>query len=111
MAFRKRKKIAKGLHLNFSGSGVGLGFKVMPGISFSLNSKGVYCNTSIPGTGFYSRNRISGGSSSTASNSQYYSSNEQQSDVAPLSSEIIAKIHADNDGTYTSEIYDENGGH
>lgn len=109
MAFRKRKKIAKGLHLNFSGSGVGLGFKVMPGISFSLNSKGVYCNTSIPGTGFYSRNRISGGSSSTASNSQYYSSNEQQSDVAPLSSEIIAKIHADNDGTYTSEIYDENG--
>lgn len=58
MAFRKRKKIAKGMHLNLLGSGIGFGYKLFPGLSFSINRNGVYCNTSIPGSGFYSRNKI-----------------------------------------------------
>lgn len=58
MAFRKRKSITKGLHLNFSGSGVGIGYELFPGLSLSANSKGLYCNTSVPGTGFYSRNKV-----------------------------------------------------
>lgn len=111
MAFRKRIKIAKGLHLNLSSSGIGLGFKMMPGLSYSLNSKGVYCNTSIPGTGFYSRNRISDNNSMDTSSHEEHASGELDNHIAPLtvSTEVTAKIHADNDGTYSVEIYDENG--
>lgn len=58
MAFRKRKNLTKGLHLSFSGNGVGIGYKLFPGLSISANANGLYCNTSIPGTGFYSRNKV-----------------------------------------------------
>lgn len=30
----------------------------MSGLSLSANTNGLYCNTSIPGTGFYSRNKV-----------------------------------------------------
>ena len=108
MAFRKRKKIAKGLHLNLSGSGAGLGYRLFPGLSFSLNRNGVYCNTSIPGSGFYSRNKITG-SSSINQGSYSYDSLSSPSYQSREKAEVEIHIHAENDGNYTTHIYDADG--
>ena len=57
MRFRKTVKIAKGVKMNASTSGVSftVGGK---GISLNLGSKGVFLNTSIPGTGLYDRHTL-----------------------------------------------------
>ena len=110
MAFRKRKKIAKGMHLNLSGSGIGFNYRLFPGLSFSINKNGMYCNTSIPGTGFYSRNKV-------------METNDNQkdipSDMASISSnnapsrgsiiEVAVDVQAKNDGSYTYKLYDLDG--
>lgn len=50
-------KLAPGLRMNFSGSGVS--WTVGPrGASLGFGKNGVHLNTGIPGTGFYSRQRI-----------------------------------------------------
>lgn len=59
--FRKRVKIAKGVHLNFSKSGVSVSAGVK-GLSVNTGKKGTYLNTGIPGTGLYSRTKLAGGS-------------------------------------------------
>lgn len=59
MSYRKRVKLMKGVHLNLSGSGVGVGFNLLPGVSFSMNKSGVYNNLSLPGTGLYKRTKLS----------------------------------------------------
>ena len=58
-SFRKRIKIAPGINLNVSKSGVSssIGGK---GFSVTAGKKGTYVNTSIPGTGIYDRKKISG---------------------------------------------------
>jgi len=68
MRFRRYIKIAPGIKLNLSKSGVSTTFG---GKGFSVNtgSKGTFLNTGIPGTGLYSRNKISGNPK------RYYSSN------------------------------------
>lgn len=55
--FRKRIKIAKGVNLNLSKSGIGasVGGK---GISLSTGKRGTYVNTSIPGTGLSNRTKV-----------------------------------------------------
>lgn len=110
MAFKKRKKIAKGLHLNLSGSGIGLGYRLFPGLSFSLNRNGVYCNTSIPGSGFYSRNKITGSSSISQGNYNHESlSSSSDQPREKIKTEFEIHIHAKNDGNYTTHIYDADG--
>ena len=61
--FRKYIKIAPGVKLNISKSGVSttLGGK---GASINVGKNGAYLNTSIPGTGLYNRQRISMGKKS-----------------------------------------------
>lgn len=58
--FRKRKKIAPGVNLNFSKNGIttSIGPK---GAKMSFGPNGTYLNTSIPGTGLYRRQKIDGG--------------------------------------------------
>lgn len=58
-SFRRRKKIAPGVHLNISKSGVStnIGKK---GASVTLGPKGSTLNIGIPGTGLYSRTKLSG---------------------------------------------------
>ena len=75
MRFRKSIKIAKGLKINLSKSGLSttIGGK---GLSFNLGKNGGYLNTSIPGTGLYSRNKIFGGSK----NKQYYTNENSNKD-------------------------------
>ena len=67
--FRKSVKIAPGLRLNISkrGTSVSIGPR---GAKLNIGKRGTYVTTSIPGTGIYSRTKISGGSK-TQRNSAY----------------------------------------
>ena len=64
--FRKRIKIAPGLTINVSRSGVSttIGSK---GASVNIGKNGTYLNTGIPGTGIYDRQRIGGGTNGRSS--------------------------------------------
>lgn len=63
--YRKRVKIAPGVHLNFSKNGVST--SVGPkGAKVTFGKNGTYMSTSIPGTGLYSRKKISGGKSTNS---------------------------------------------
>jgi hypothetical protein len=59
MRFRKPLKIAPGIKLNLSKSGVSttIGKK---GLSVNVGERGTYLNTGIPGTGVYNRQRLDG---------------------------------------------------
>ena len=59
-SYRKRVRIAPGVHLNLSRRGVSTTIGVR-GVSVNFGKKGTYVNTGIPGTGFYNRQKISGG--------------------------------------------------
>lgn len=59
-SFRKRIKVAPGVHLNVSKSGVST--SVGPrGAKITTGPKGTYLHTSIPGTGIYNRQKIGPG--------------------------------------------------
>src|SRR5262245_59046212 len=57
--FRKSIKLAPGLRMNVSSSGVSCNIGPR-GASISVGKRRTYLNTSIPGTGFSARERISG---------------------------------------------------
>lgn len=57
--FRKRKKIAPGIFINFGKSGISTTIGGH-GASVSFGSHGTYLNTGIPGSGLYSRQKLSG---------------------------------------------------
>lgn len=66
MRYRKRIKIAKGININLSKSGPSL--SVGPrGASLTVGKKGVYGNAGIPGTGLYTRKKLSGSNQTLAS--------------------------------------------
>lgn len=65
--YRKRVKIAPGVHLNISKKGLSTTVG-MRGASMTFGKNGAYVNTGIPGTGFYSRQKI-GGKQVTPTNS------------------------------------------
>ena len=58
-SYRKRVRIAPGVHLNLSRRGVSTTIGIR-GASVNFGKKGTYVNTGIPGTGFYNRQKISG---------------------------------------------------
>jgi hypothetical protein len=60
MRFRKSVKIAPGIKINLSKSGVSttIGGK---GISANIGSRGAFLNTGIPGTGISARHKLAGG--------------------------------------------------
>ena len=62
--YRKRIKIAPGIHLNLSKGGVSTSIGPK-GAKISIGKNGTYLNTSIPGTGLYSRQKILGTKTST----------------------------------------------
>ena len=78
--FRKRVKILPGVHLNISKTGTS--WSVGPrGASVNVGKRGVYVNTGIPGTGIYSRTKISGGSGNNNSDKHYSSKGEQENEA------------------------------
>ena len=64
--YRKRIKIAPGVYINLSKSGVSttIGTK---GASVNIGKNGTYLNTGIPGTGLYNRRKLSGNNNSYTS--------------------------------------------
>lgn len=60
LRYRKRVKVAPDVYLNLSKSGVSTTLKAGKGVSVSIGKNGTYLNTGIPGTGLYSRQKISG---------------------------------------------------
>ena len=71
---RKRVKIAPGVHLNFSKNGVSTSIGPK-GAKVTFGRNGTYMNTSIPGTGLYRRQKISGGIGSSPTTNRTNSSN------------------------------------
>lgn len=59
--FRRRIKVAPGVHLNLGKNGVSTSIGTR-GASISMGPNGTYLNTSIPGTGIYNRQKIVGSS-------------------------------------------------
>ena len=59
LSFRKRVKIAPGIYVNLSKSGVSTSIGPR-GAKVSFGQNGTYINTGIPGTGLYSRRKIGG---------------------------------------------------
>lgn len=57
LRFRRSVKLAPGLRLNFSGSGMSLTAGPR-GASVNFGSRGAFLNSGIPGTGLYSRSRL-----------------------------------------------------
>ncbi len=69
-SFRKRIKIAPGVHLNIGKNGVSTTVGKR-GASVTFGKNGTYMNTSIPGTGLRYRSKISGNKKQTSSSSYY----------------------------------------
>lgn len=73
LRFRRSVKLAPGIRMNFSGSGVSwtLGPR---GASVGIGKRGTYLNSGIPGTGFYARERIGGSGAGSRARASSYSS-------------------------------------
>jgi hypothetical protein len=93
MRFRRRVKLLPGVHLNISGSGLGVSFGPR-GASISFGPTGTYSNVSISGTGFYSRAKLS-------------SQRPQRSSLPGGAAEMQVRITLDDDGTVL--IRDQDG--
>lgn len=72
LRFRRSVKLAPGIRMNFSGSGVSwtLGPR---GASVGIGKRGTYLNTGIPGTGFYARERMGGSRTGNRARATSYS--------------------------------------
>ncbi len=95
MAFRFRKsvKLAPGIRMNFSGSG--LSWTVGPrGASIGIGKRGTYLNSGIPGTGFSSRQRLGGGGSAAGRSSA------RSTPRQTMQMEVTVSV-SDEDGTIT----------
>lgn len=62
--FRKRIKILPGLHMNVSKSGTSCSIGAR-GVKVNFGKRGTYVTTGIPGTGIYSRTKVSGNNMSS----------------------------------------------
>jgi hypothetical protein len=58
--FRRRIKLAPGLHLNVSGSGLSLSAGPKGASMTFVKRRGSYANAGLPGTGIYARQRVPG---------------------------------------------------
>ena len=64
--FRKRIKIAPGIHLNLSKGGISTSIGPR-GAKVTIGKNGTYLNKGVPGTGLYSREKLSCGNNSSNS--------------------------------------------
>lgn len=86
--YRKRVKIAPGVHLNFSKNGVSTSIGPK-GAKVTFGKNGTYMSTSIPGTGLYSRQKIGSGIGSSSTTNRTNSSNSNGCLITGLSIVII----------------------
>lgn len=94
--FRKSFKLAPGLRMNLSGSGVS--WTVGPrGASVGFSKRGTFLNTGIPGTGFYQRQLLSGGSGRSGGSNSGSSSRGSSGQTVNMN----ATVSVQDDGTIT----------
>ena len=86
--YRKRVKIAPGVHLNFSKNGVSTSIGPK-GARVTFGKNGTYMSTSIPGTGLYSRQKIGSGIGSSSTTNRTNSLNSNGCLITGLSIVII----------------------
>lgn len=100
MRYRKSIRLAKGLRINVSKSGLSLSAGI-PGLSITQGSRGTYLNAGIPGTGLYDRKRIDGGSRSiTAQHTRNNATREYNEVPITISIDENGKIeHSLEDGS------------
>lgn len=82
-SFRKRIKIAPGMHINLSKSGVSTSIGPK-GAKVTMGPRGTYLHTGIPGTGIYNRQKIGpgvGGDTPTTTPNSLYTPNINPSHV------------------------------
>lgn len=82
VCYRKRINLGKGFGINISKSGLSFSMGI-PGFRITMGSKGTYVHSSIPGTGIYSRKKISGYSSPKSNrhvehNAHYYAAKQME---------------------------------
>ena len=71
-SFRKKIKVAPGVNINLSKSGMSTSFGPK-GAKMTVGPKGTYIHTSIPGTGLYSRRKLSSNQQNTGSQGSSFS--------------------------------------
>jgi hypothetical protein len=81
--FRKRIKILPGLTINFGKKGVSATIGAR-GASLNIGKKGIYSNLSVPGTGIYMREKISGTEAKNANKNQPTFHNNLYSTSVPI---------------------------
>ncbi|ADV48759.1 hypothetical protein Celal_1447 [Cellulophaga algicola DSM 14237] len=96
MRYRNRIKLAPGLNINLSKSGISTTFGPK-GASVNIGKSGAYLNTGIPGTGLYNRTKIS--SSGKNLNTKNYVSKTQ----------VGVKLDLNENYEPEVQIYDNNG--
>ena len=82
-SFRRRIKIAPGVHINLSKSGVSTSIGPK-GAKVTVGPKGTYLHTGIPGTGIYNRQKIgpgTGGETPSATPNSFYTPNSNPVDT------------------------------
>lgn len=89
--FRKRVKIAPGVRLNLSKSGISLTTGIR-GASVTTGKNGIYANTGLPGTGIYQRKKI-GGKSDSATQPKDASYTVDDSNIG-AAQKLIADLNA-----------------
>lgn len=96
MRYRNRIKLAPGLHINLSGSGISttLGLK---GASVNIGKSGAHLNSGISGTGLYNRSKIS--SASTRSSNK----------ISKNQTQVGVKLDLNDNYEPVIEIYDNRG--
>jgi hypothetical protein len=82
MRFRKSIKIAPGLKINLSKSGISttVGGK---GLSANIGSRGAYLNTGIPGTGVSARHKLPGSSGNGAARGKPFEADATEEAFVP----------------------------
>jgi hypothetical protein len=97
LRFRKSIKLAPGVRMNLSGGG--LSWTLGPrGASIGIGKRGTYLNSGIPGTGLYTRQALSGGSSA---------SRQAAARPTPQTTRVSLTVAVSDDGTVA--FTDENG--
>jgi hypothetical protein len=99
--FRKRIKLAPGLHLNLSGSGLSLSAGPR-GASMTFGGRGgTYMNAGIPGTGLYMRERV--GAAPSRANPRASSSDTVKRTITILVEDDGTVVFKDKDGNLLDE--------
>ncbi|NPD17602.1 DUF4236 domain-containing protein [Xinfangfangia sp. D13-10-4-6] len=87
LRFRKRIRIAPGIKINITQKGITSATIGPRGLNVNVGKKGKYLNAGLPGTGIYSRTRISAGEKPAPSEQRTHRAPDQHSNIRPTEKE------------------------